>query len=174
MVTHEYLVYSASPEMERLAGITGETVLLCVKIGLYHAFLHSIPSSHEFRIANQTSRMGPLHKGAGGKVMLAQLAEVELQEVIKHIEFEFSNPSEKEELLKEISNIRKRGYAIDTNRRIQYATFIAAPVYGYEAPVEVSIAGLEARISPNKDAYIERLLETTDRISRALMATNRP
>ncbi len=173
LVTHEYLVHLAEPEMQRLGGITGETIILCVKIGLYHAFLHSIPSSHEFRIAEQSRRMGPLYKGAGGKVLLAQLSDHELKEVIKHIEFEFTTPSQKDELLEEIKNIRRRGYAITANERIQLSTFIAAPIQGYEVPAEVSIIGLSAQIEPYKDVYVERLLETTDRISRILLESKK-
>ncbi len=117
--------------------------------------------------------MGPLHIGAGSKVLLAQLSDAELKEVIKHIEFEFTKPHEKEDLLEEVKNIRRRGYAITTNERIQLATFIAAPIHGYEVPAGVSIIGLTAHIEPYKDMYVERLLETTDRISRILIESKK-
>lgn len=169
LVTHEFFVHLASPEMERLAGITGEEIVLTVKIGLYHAYLHSIPSSHDFRITNQTRRMGPLYKGAGGKVMLAQLKDAEFQEVMKRIQLELSGPLEKEALLNEIDIIRRRGYSITTNERIDLATFIAAPIHCYEVPAALSIIGLDAHIAPYKDIYVEQLLKTTDRIGRLLI-----
>ena len=169
MVTHEYLQNCAVQEMNRLAGITGETVVLAIKLGLTHAVVHSVPSSHEFRIAEPTHRVGPLHRGAGGKVLLAQLDDAELHEVIKNIEFEMNSPFEKEKLLEEIKNIRDRGFAIISGETIQWATFIAAPIHGYETPVELSIVGLDARIKPNQDIYLKRLLETTDRISRIIL-----
>jgi IclR family transcriptional regulator, KDG regulon repressor len=169
MVTHEYLVNCAKQEMQRLAGITGETIVLAVKIGLTHAVVHSVPSSYEFRLSEPTHRVGPLHKGAGGKVLLAQLGDKELHEVLKNIRFEFSVSAEKEKLMEEITSIRHRGYTLTTGETIQWSMFIAAPVRGYEVPVELSIIGLEARIKPNTDVYIERLLETTDKISRILI-----
>ena len=169
MVTHEYLMNCAAQEMKRLAGITGETIVLAAKIGLTHAVVYSVPSSYEFRLAEPTHRIGPLHKGTGGKVLLAQLEDKKLREVLKNIQFEFSGSSEKEKLLEEIKNIRHRGYVVSTGETIQWATFISAPIRGYEVPVELSIIGLEARIKPNKDIYVERLLETTDKISRILL-----
>lgn len=169
IVTHEYLVNYAAREMNRLAGITGETINLAVKMGLNHVVVHSVPSTYELRLVDQMHHVGSLHKGSGGKVLLAQLEDKELREVMENIQFEFSGPAEKEKLLEEIKNVRHRGYCVTTSEAVQWATSIAAPVRGYEVPVAIGIVGIEPRILPKKDMYVECLLKTTDIISRILI-----
>jgi DNA-binding IclR family transcriptional regulator len=164
-VTHEYLINCATREMERLAAATEETVVISVKVGLNHVALYAIPSSHELRIVGSTHRSGPLYTGAGGKALLAQLSEPELKEAIKGIQFELDSPSAKDDLLAQVKMIRRQGYAVTSGERVLGATFIAAPIRGYEIPVALSIVGPDARIQPRLESFVERLLIATDRIS---------
>jgi IclR family transcriptional regulator, KDG regulon repressor len=169
MVTHEYLINYAKQEMYRLSGITGETINLSIKIGLTHTTVFSVPSSYELRLVQQTHHVGPLYKGSGGKVLLAQLEDKELRDVIQNIQFELSGRSEKDDLLEEINNIRQRGYCITSGEVIQWATSFAAPLRGYEVPAAIAILGIEPRMLPKKDLLVECLLKSTDTISRILL-----
>jgi DNA-binding IclR family transcriptional regulator len=169
LVTHEYLVNCAEKEMERLAAVTEETVMLGIKIGLNHVTIHAVPSVHDLRIVEPTKRVGPLYVSAGAKVLLSQLDESELKEVLKNIQPEPNTHLDKAELLAQVKQIQRQGYCITSGEKVFGATCVSAPIKGYETPAALSILGPDARLKPRITSSIKHLLAAVDRISRDLM-----
>jgi DNA-binding IclR family transcriptional regulator len=170
LVTHEYLVSCAAKEMERLAAITEETVVLSVKIGLNHAALHSVASLHELRIVEPNRKIGPLHVGAGGKILLSQLGDTELKEALRNIQCEPANELDADRLLAEIRQIRSQGYSVTSGERVFGSTFVAAPINGYEIPAALSVVGPDARMQPKLAGFVDKLVTAAGRISNNLMS----
>jgi DNA-binding IclR family transcriptional regulator len=173
-VTHEYLVNCAYREMERLGSLTEETIVLSVKIGLNHVSLHAVSSPHELRIVGPARMVGPLYIGAGGKVLLSQLSEVDLTEALKYIQLDFPASLNLEDLLNEVRQINKQGYAVTSGERVFGATFIAVPIKGYETPAALSIVGPDARMQPKIDNFLGKLLAAAERISKNLTVLSHP
>jgi DNA-binding IclR family transcriptional regulator len=163
--THEYLIACAAREMERLAAVTEETVVLAVKIGLNHAALHSISSIHELRIVPPTKMVGPLHAGAGGKVLLSQLSDAELKDTLKNIQVGSEDLPNIDQLLAQVREIRRKGYSVTVGERVFGATLIAAPVRGYQMPAALSVVGPDARMQPKLSGFVDKLLVSAGRIS---------
>jgi DNA-binding IclR family transcriptional regulator len=173
-LTHEYLVNASLKEMNYLAEVTEETIVLGVLIGLNHVSLHAIESAHALKIAQAGSRVGPLHTGAASRALLAQLNATNLNSILDKIQFESWTEytvTNKEDLLNRVRLVKKQGYAISYNEKIAGSIGIAAPVKDYIIPAALSIVGPESRMKPRTAQFAEKLISATNRISRNLSET---
>jgi DNA-binding IclR family transcriptional regulator len=169
-VTNEYLIRCSNDEMRRLSDYTGETVFLGVMQALKYVGLHENPSRKSLRVIVQSEDMkvGPVFAGAGGKVLLSQLSQKEVELALKHTTMEsYTNHTvtDKEEFLAQIRRIRQQGYAVSYNEIVMGVTCISAPIKNYDIPVVLSIIGPQDRVNPEFENYLKALLVSTDKIS---------
>lgn len=168
-ITHEYLIRCAREEMKALADFSEETVYLGIMVALNYIGLHEIPSKNSLRVVEPEDRkIGPVHAGAGGKVLLSQLSSQELRLAMKHLVLEpltDHTVTDKEELLAQIKRIKNQGYSISFNEIVQGVTCISAPIKNYGLPVVLSVIGPQERIRPNTNDFLAALLKSVGVIS---------
>lgn len=70
-VSSEELIRRSDPILTMLADETGETALICRRIGLTAVCLHQVESAHPLRVVPPVATAGPLDRGAIGHVLLA-------------------------------------------------------------------------------------------------------
>lgn len=133
--------------------------------------LTSQPRSIPFLDSHLGPRV-PLYCSALGKVLLAFLEPSELESVIASLEYVAYTPNtivRKEELLKELEEIRRKGYSVNREEHFMARAAIGAPIFGREGGVlaAICVAGNSSRIlvEDNKD-LIENLKQTASAISR--------
>jgi DNA-binding IclR family transcriptional regulator len=171
-LTHEYLIRASLKEMEYLAELTEETIVLGVLIGLNHVSLHSIESRHELRVVWPRNSVGPLYSGAASKILLSLLSDAALKSIINKIQFEpltEHTVTNKEDLMIRIKEIRKQGYAVTSSERVSGAISVAAPLKDYVLPAALSILGPESRMKPRMAQFTEKLVSAANRISQRLV-----
>jgi len=171
-VTHEHLIVCAEKEMTILSEKTRETISLGIMLGLKYISLKEVPSRYQLRVVEaETDMQGPLHAGAGGKVLLAQLNDQELQIALDNLHFRAITPftiTDKQKAYAQISQIRHRGYAESTDEVVMGAMCIAVPVKGYSLPACLSIIGPTHRMQDKKLQYRKMLQESASRISKKI------
>jgi IclR family transcriptional regulator, KDG regulon repressor len=156
------------PEMTRLRDTTGETVSLYIRSGLERIRIQAVESNEPVRNVANLGKTYPLFIGASGKVLLA-FADFPL--VLEVLE-DSSVPDDfnRNELMKQLEDIRRDRYAISIQERDAGAAAISAPIFGRnQFLAAVSVSGPVSRFTQDKmSEYIGTILEASSRITKLL------
>ncbi|MBM3130594.1 MAG: IclR family transcriptional regulator [Chloroflexi bacterium] len=163
----------ARPTLEELHRLTRETVNLYVLDGTERVCADRIESPERVRVVVRPGERMPLHAGSAGKAILAFASP----DLIKRV---LAQPLEKmtrhtivnrRALLKELTAIRARGYAISRGERFEDALGLAAPVFDSDGNViaALNVAGPNNRFTDALVArFAPRVMQLAAQISRAL------
>jgi DNA-binding IclR family transcriptional regulator len=166
-ITHGTLVLLAANEMDHLAELSGELITLSVLIGVYRYNLHEIPSIHDVQIVIKKSLGMELHAGATSRVLLSQINNKDMKKAINSISFTRLTErsiTNRDSLLEQMKKDKKNGYALGCSERAVGAMSISVPIKNYVIPVAIGILGMEDRMKPRSEEYINVLLKTAARI----------
>lgn len=170
----EGLKHICLPFMIRLRDEFGETV----NLGRLHQglirYIEVVPSEYALRLHETPGATVNLHASGLGKAILAfsppDLAENLLRdhELQRYTQNTITDP---DQLLAQLEEIRRSGYARDQGETMELATCVAAPILdsGGRVLAAVSISGPTSRFNPpNRSDVVERLLEAAGAISNRL------
>lgn len=167
-IEHERLITCAFEEMNRLSNVSGESVSLGVCLGLVYVPVHEIPSKHDLRITQESTKTAIVFTGVAAKVLLSQSNDEELKKMIKvaRLDKTIEKTIENErEFLEQIRQVRKQGYALNLGEKAPGVISMAAPIKNYYVPAAISIIGPEYRLKDKANALIPEIIESTNRIS---------
>jgi DNA-binding IclR family transcriptional regulator len=168
---HHNLIFCALPEMERLRSLTGETVVIVIRVGLRRMYLEELPSFQPLEYAPGKGYLPPVYAGATGKVLLAQMSRPELLRLIDTLRFKKVAPNtitERNALLNEIEDIRRKGYAVSFSELVVGAGSVAVPIKNYSQSVAICVLGPENRIVNRVDEILKELRPSVSAIEKAL------
>lgn len=146
----------ARPELERLARATRETVSLGVLAGDRCLTVAQVDGPNMVACPDRTGRTTPLHCVAGGKVLLAAMAERDIMVLAKE-----GLPACTDRtitalgpLFEELARVRRRGFATAFSEWEPGQNAVAAPVHDARGRVvaSVDIWGPAYRITPARVA----------------------
>ncbi|WP_028866243.1 DNA-binding transcriptional regulator KdgR [Psychromonas aquimarina] len=168
------LIALADKEMRHISEQTNEALHLGMLDENAIIYIHKIDSGYNLRMQSKIGRRNPLYSTAIGKVLLAekqeefvraQLAPVEF---IKHTEKTLENT---EQLLSELTQVKKQHFAEDNEEQEPGLRCIAAPIYdrfgNVTAGLSISFPTIrfdEKRLS----YYVELLHQACRNISQQL------
>lgn len=160
--------------IETIAKHTKETVHLAKLDNNKLTYLYKIESTQTLRVSTASHIAGeaPLYCTGLGKAMLAFLNDDQRNKIINNINFiKFTDTTitDNKTLLKELEEIKKRGYSIDNEEHEIGIMCVSAPILVREKPIAaISISGPVQRMKDNIQKYsilIESLIDTfQDRI----------
>ena len=164
----------ARPVLEWLAQETNETIMLAVPAEEGHEviYLDVIESDTPLRFVVRPGNRRPFYCAAAGKAVLAFLS-IEFQQkyldTTTFIKFT-ADTSSKEELIKLLPKIRRRGVVLDANGIIDGAAGVASPGFDRNGRVNcaISIAGPTARMLAQQAQFERLALEAGERMSRLM------
>jgi DNA-binding IclR family transcriptional regulator len=168
----------AAPFLQDLSRRTNETTYLVVLSGTEVVYLEKIESGDNSTVLRATAKVGQRNAAnscAVGKVLLADLAEVELDALI--VEMPFVQKTENTitdplQLREHLRIVRARGYAVDDEESERGIRCVAAPVRDERgrAVAAISISGPAIRVTRQRisDSLIEEVMETAVEISRKI------
>jgi DNA-binding IclR family transcriptional regulator len=168
---HHNLILCALPEMEKLRSITGETIVIVIRVGIRRMYLEELPSFHPLKYAAGKGYSPPVYAGATGKVLLSQMPSPELLRLIGTIRLKKIGPNtitDRAILLKEIENIRRKGYAVSYSELVEGAASVAVPISNYSQPVAMCVLGPETRMENRIDEILKELRLSASAIDKAL------
>jgi DNA-binding IclR family transcriptional regulator len=172
ILSHNSLISCAFEEMTYLNNLTRETVLIDLRSGLQKVCIEKIDSPENLKYTNEKGFAAPLYVGGGGKVLLSELKDDELNNILKQTSFvpiTANTIIDPEKLWAEIRKIRKQGYATSFGERVPGSSCVSVPVKHYVAPVALSILGPASRFTPKRimETIVE-LKQAAGRISKNL------
>lgn len=162
---------AALPVLERLSESTGESVNLVVRDGSQGIVVLRVESKQLLRFAQPVGARIPLYCTSTGKALLAfaanPRAEVErLGELDRLTRTTIVSP---EDLLRELDEIRTRGYSVNKGERVPGVRGVAAPVMPTAETVTAALAvqGPEIRMPDERIAELGHLVIQTSQLIAA-------
>ncbi len=122
----------ARPVMEKLMENTGTSVFLGILNGEHVTILDVVESNSELKITAPVGARLPLLAGAVGKVLLSRMEEEQAAGLVRRrglSVYTQKTTVDPDEYMKEIRQVRKRGYATDDEEYIPGVRDVAAPVW---------------------------------------------
>lgn len=150
--------------MHELMERTGETVNLGIEDDGEVVFISQVESHGALRAFFRAGSRGAIHASGVGKALLAQLTETRVREILhkrglaKFTDHTLVAPAE---LFRELSEIRRRGWAIDNEERTLGMRCVATPIFNEyaEAIAGISVSGPAVRITPERTAEFGPLVK---------------
>jgi DNA-binding IclR family transcriptional regulator len=164
----------ARPHLEELSRQSGKTVFLAVENRGQMVYLDKVEGTSMIRATATLGARVPMHCGALGKAFLAALPGSKLTEMIggdKLPSYTKNTITNRNELMREISRIRKQGYAVDNQEYVLDIFCLGAPVYNRLRQPVASISLVEPAYQMKRgkrSQYAALVVETALNISRRL------
>ena len=147
---------------------TGESVTFSLVDLPWRTCVYMIEAPSELRHFVQVGTRYPLHLGAAGKVILAQLEPDVVAAVLKAHKV---TKAQSVALDRQFAQIRSRGYAATTGERVAGASSVAAPVFvGRAVFGSVAVAGPTERFNTQLQKHERMVIEAARRLSARLSA----
>jgi len=130
------------PILSELAGRCNETGYLAVLNGREAVYLDRVESSKAIRTTSRVGSRVPLYCTGAGKAILAFQEEEQIQNIIKNTKikgFTSQTLTEKGKILKNLQEVRQRGWAIDNQEYEEEIKSIGAPLRDRSGKVIASI-----------------------------------
>ena len=158
------------PHLTDLVDALGETANMALLDGDQVVYVAQAPSRHSMRTFTEVGRRVLPHCTGVGKALLAQLDPAEAREIVVRTGMPAQTPrtiTDPARLLRELAQVRTRGYAIDTGEQEIGVQCVAVPVADAPALTAISISGPEARLTPS---VVERAVPLMQDVARRLSA----
>jgi DNA-binding IclR family transcriptional regulator len=171
-LNHEVLFSCALQPMTELRNLTRETVLLDVRAGTQKVCIEKVDSPESIKYTNEKGFAAPIYVGGGGKVLLSQLQDNQIELLLKQMVFTPITQNtiiDQERLWAEIEETRQKGYATSFGERVLGSSCVSVPVSNYVTPVALSILGPATRFTKEKIMeHLDALKQAASNISEAL------
>ena len=146
------LVSVATPVLEKLTGETGEYSHFAIRSGDQIVVVAKTAGTGIFQMVDRTGAVRPGHATALGKVLLAALSPAQLERYLESCElrpYTAKTIVEREPLLREIDEVRRKGIAFDDGEFDSEARCVAVPVHDFTGRVAgaIGISGPMWRLS---------------------------
>jgi DNA-binding IclR family transcriptional regulator len=169
------LIAIAQPILDGLAEQLGESCKLSVVDGQGLLVLAMAQGRREYSLAVTPGQRMPIHVGAAGKLLLAHLPEADRDNLLSQPMASFSPRSitDPERMLRELSRIRRQGWAEDKGESSPSVRAVSAPINDSDGKVIAALSvpfltgASAARIEEIRTAALNAAL----RISAAMATT---
>jgi IclR family acetate operon transcriptional repressor len=171
------LVEQARGVMRELMAATGETANLAIADGGQVVFISQVETHEPIRAFFRPGTRGPIHASGIGKALLAYHAPEAVERIVREQGLPAFTPhtiTGRERLLREMAEVRARGWAMDDEERTEGMRCIAAPIFNEfrEAVAGISISGPTQRMAQRPSEELGRQVRAAaDRITRATGGT---
>ncbi len=165
---------AARDSIEELSRVTKETIHLAMLLDNQVIYVDKKESPHTIRMYSQIGKSAPLYCTGVGKAILAFQSNEVKNKLLNSITFHKHTENtiaSKKQLLKEIDEIKNKGYALDNEEFEKNISCIAAPIWNYKKRVVASISITAILHSMNLKEllkYKDVILEKSYEISKKL------
>ncbi len=166
------VVQEARPLCKQLAASTGETINLATLSGNSALYLDQIAGPSAIQPHNWVGQHIPLHATSNGKVLMAWLAETELDDLLGRMPaYTGVTITSRAKLRRQLETVREQGYAVAVDELEVGLTAIAAPVRNAHGDVicSMSLSGPTFRLPAERVTEVAPLLvEAAEELSHRL------
>ncbi len=164
---------SVMSALEEVSQRTGELVILAAPAGIVVQYIHVIPATNPVRMHLRTGAVRPMTGSAAGHLFLSARSDDLLEAEIVRLEAAQGEPLiARDELMKQICEIRRRGYAISTNTVTPGGGIVALLLPGEfnEMQLAIGIGGVAEVITANEQRFVSIMREAVTRHIEPLLA----
>lgn len=166
------LVIIATPHMETLSSLTGETVVLGVYENQEARVLHVVESQNPIKYHFRIGGLLPFTAGAMGKIMLAYSPDQLVKSILSKPLSAYTDHTivDSMELMAELEKVRQEGFSLSMEEVDIGGAAIGAPILDDHGHLVAGLIldGLATRIHDRIDEFIPATLKTARTISNEL------
>ena len=166
---------SALPILRRLRDETRETVNLALLSGSEIVYIERVVSDYLVNANVEVGDRLPVYCASMGKVILAFMPEEKLEKIIADIDFKPRTEStiiSREALIKELEEIRVRGFALNNEELEKGLRAVAAPIFNYQGiPFAATNIAWTTTRRPEREAFAQiapKIVAAAKEISRLM------
>jgi IclR family KDG regulon transcriptional repressor len=126
------LVSTIRPYLEEINRKTKLSVFLGIRSGKRAVIMDKVDSPFDIKVSSEAGMAIPLVAGAGGKVLLSQLSDPELDAILSQSKLEKFTPAScihKKKYKNMIRKARQEGFALDDEEYIEDVRALAVPLH---------------------------------------------
>ncbi len=163
----------AAPIMHQMATTFGAVAYLAVLDNNEVMYLERAEQFNSLRLYTQIGKREPLYCTGLGKVLLAALPEQECERITSQLSFKPYTDNtirEEAELLRQVAEVRVRGYALDHGEHVADCQCLAVPIYDYTRKVmaAMSISGHNLLGNHSEEFIYEKMHEAAMELSHRM------
>lgn len=164
----------AKPFLSELVELSGETANLAVLDGSQAVYVAQVPTTrHSLRMFTEVGRHVPLHCSGVGKMLLAQLPTADARDIVDRTGLPAQTPAtitKPVQLMRELDQIRQRGYALDDGEQEIGVKCVAVAVPASPLLAAISVSAPEARLPDSvRTALVPQLQRVAEEFGRSLL-----
>jgi len=145
------LVSTVHPYLEEISKKTKLSVFLGIRSGKRAVIMDKVDSPFDIKVSSEAGMAIPLLAGAGGKVLLSQLSDAELNALLSESKLKKFTPAscvQKQNYKNMIRKARKEEFALDDEEYIEGVRALAVPLHLNRGNLHAAIwvVGLKSQI----------------------------
>jgi IclR family KDG regulon transcriptional repressor len=158
------LIQTVHPYLEKINRETKLSAFLGIRSDLHALIVDKVDSAYDIKISSEIGMRLPLVAGAGGKALLCQLTDEEIDRMLAPNplkQFTRKTCIDRNEFKKQVLKIRAGGIATDDEEYIAGVVAYAVPLKAYRQDLQAAIwtVGLKQQVSPDKIPEIHDFLK---------------
>ena len=160
---HNILKEITFPIMQELSSSESQAMNLTVR---NYEKCYILQQSRSGRIIDYVPPIGtelPIYASSGGKVLLSEISNIELQDILQMTEFKQLTKytiTKKSDFMNELEKVRKQGYAMDAHESMELGSCIAIPIRNDKNKIiaALSFSGFIGNLEERDITYYLKLL----------------
>lgn len=158
------LIQTVHPYLEKINRETKLSAFLGIRSELRAIIVDKVDTANDIKISSEIGMRLPLLAGAGGKALLCQLSDDEIDHILTENPlkpFTSKTCTDGKEFKKDILKIRQDGLAFDDEEYIEGIVAFAIPLKAYRQELQAAIwaVGLKQQVSPENVPKIKEFLK---------------
>ena len=158
------LIQTVHPYLEKINLETKLSAFLGIRSDLRAVILDKVDTAHDIKISAEIGMRLPLLAGAGGKALMSQLSDPEIDQILSANslrKFTAKTCTDKKVFKNDVLNIRKEGIAFDDEEYIDGVVGFAAPLGTNRSDLQAAIwiVGFKQQVRKENKSYISKLLK---------------
>ena len=159
--------------MTDLKNVVDETVILSAYAVDAGICIEKVDCAEQIKLASERGQIIPLHAGATGKTLLANLPKEERKRILQKELVRYTDRTlvDPEKLWEELDQIQKEGYAVTTGESNEGAMAIGVPIFDREGKLlyGLSVAGPLERMQQKGEEFLkESIIRAAEQMTRMM------
>ncbi len=159
------LIQTVHPYLEKINRETKLSAFLGIRSELRAIIIDKVDTAHDIKISSEIGMRLPLLAGAGGKALLCQLSNEEIDRIVGDNllkPFTRKTCTDRNKFKKQVFNVRKDGIAVDNEEYIDGVVAFAVPLKAHQPGLQAAIwaVGLKQQVSkrdvPNITEFVKK------------------
>jgi DNA-binding IclR family transcriptional regulator len=158
------LIQTVHPFLEKINRETKLSAFLGIRSELQAIIVDKVDTAYDIKISSEIGMRLPLLAGAGGKALLCQLPDQEIDRIITGNEltpYTSKTCTDGNKFKKDVFRIREDGIAFENEEYIEGVVAFAAPINAYRQDLQAAIwtVGLKHQVRPENISGISEFLK---------------